>query len=254
MEKPRYFLYISYLGKGYRGWQVQPGKITIQGILENALSTILQEKISCTGAGRTDTGVNALMFVAHFDSVKEGLDDRDNIIFRLNRFLPPEIAVSRIRRVIGSAHARFDAVSRTYEYRISKSKNPFQRDTSWFRHGNLDLESMNRACTCMLDYNDFTSFSKLHTDVKTNNCVIREAFWISNGDQLVFRITADRFLRNMVRAIVGTMIEIGTGSVKPEGIREIIEAHDRSRAGKSVPAAGLSLVNIEYPVNLFIRD
>ena len=252
MEKQRYFLYLSYLGNGYSGWQVQPGKNTIQGTLEDALSTILQEEITCTGAGRTDTGVNAFFFVAHFDSDKEGLDTNDNFIFRLNRFLPAEIAIRMVRKVKSDAHARFGALSRTYEYTITKSKNPFIKDTSWLRHGELNIEAMNIACSYLLTYNDFTSFSKLHTDVKTNNCTVTEAWWTYTGDLIIFRITADRFLRNMVRAIVGTMIEIGTGSLKPEDIKSIIEARDRSLAGKSVNAAGLSLVNIEYPEHLFI--
>lgn len=254
MEKTRYFLYLSYLGTGYMGWQVQPGKATIQGILENALSTILQEKIGCTGAGRTDSGVHAAFFVAHFDSAAEGLENRENFLFRLNRFLPPEIAVNQVRRVRNGSHARFDALSRTYEYTISKSKNPFTRNTSWFRHGSLDIERMNRACSLLMEYNDFTSFSRLHSDVKTNNCLISEATWVSSGELIIFRITADRFLRNMVRAIVGTMIEIGTGSLEPEEIKVIIEARDRSRAGKSARAEGLSLVNISYREDIFISD
>jgi tRNA pseudouridine38-40 synthase len=252
MELHRYFIYLSYLGTGYRGWQVQPGKTTIQGTLENALSIILQEKIACTGAGRTDTGVHARFFVAHFDTVKPGLEKQDSFIFRLNRFLPAEIAANQIRRVNINSSARFDAISRTYEYTITRSKNPFLKDTALFMHGNLDVESMNLACKHLADYKDFTSFSKLHSDVKTNNCTISEANWITSGDLLIFRITADRFLRNMVRAIVGTMIEIGKGAIEPGSIRDIIEARDRSRAGKSVRGEGLSLVNIVYPDNIFI--
>lgn len=252
MEKQRYFLMLSYLGTGYCGWQVQPGKLTIQGVLENALSTILQENISCTGAGRTDTGVHARFFVAHFDSSGIDPDTHDNILFRLNSFLPGEIAVNSIRRVKEDAHARFSAISRTYEYTISRRKDPFSRQTSFFRYGDLDIESMNMACEYMKGYNDFTSFSKLHTDVKTNNCIISEAVWSYRGDQIVFRITADRFLRNMVRAIVGTMTDIGTGVIRAEDIKSIIEAKDRSKAGKSARAEGLSLVNIEYPGEIFI--
>lgn len=251
MGKNRYFIYLSYLGKGYYGWQVQPGRVTIQGILEDALSTILQEDIKCTGAGRTDTGVSASYFVAHFDSENSDLHHKENFIFRLNRYLPPEIAINSVTRVRNDAHARFSATSRSYVYVISRKKNPFTTDTAWFMHGNLDVGEMNRAALILKGYTDFTSFSRLHSDVKTNNCNISSAEWIDEGDRLVFRITADRFLRNMVRAIVGTMTEIGCGKLKAGDIRDIIEARDRSRAGKSARAEGLTLVNISYPADIF---
>ncbi|MCA1757486.1 MAG: tRNA pseudouridine(38-40) synthase TruA [Bacteroidales bacterium] len=251
IELYRYFIYISYLGTNYRGWQVQPGKPTVQRVVENALSVILQESIAVTGAGRTDTGVHAANFVAHFDSRKDDLATRQNILFRLNRFLPADIAAERIIAVKPDSHARFDALSRTYEYTISIRKDPFLTGRAWMRHGTLDIEKMNQACTCMMEYRDFTSFSKLHTDVKTNNCVISEAGWRREKSLLIFRITADRFLRNMVRAITGTMVDIGSGLMEPEGIRVIIEAKDRSKAGKSAVADGLVLKSIEYPESLF---
>jgi tRNA pseudouridine38-40 synthase len=247
----RYFIYLSYLGTNYRGWQVQPGKPTVQGVVENALSVILQERISVTGAGRTDTGVHASQFVAHFDSRKDDIATRQNILFRLNRFLPADIAIEKIVSVKPDSHARFDAISRTYEYTISTTKDPFLSGKAWMRHGTLDIEKMNQACSLMMEYRDFTSFSKLHTDVKTNNCIIYEAAWRRENNLLILKITADRFLRNMVRAVTGTMVEIGSGLREPEDIKAIIEARDRSAAGKSAVAAGLVLKSIEYPVSLF---
>lgn len=251
IELYRYFIQISYLGTNYRGWQVQPGKPTVQGVLENAMSVILQEGIAVTGAGRTDTGVHATQFVAHFDSRKDDLATRQNILFRLNRFLPADIAAERIVAVKPDSHARFDALSRTYEYTISTTKDPFISGKAWMRHGTLDIDRMNQACAYMMEYRDFTSFSKLHTDVKTNNCFISEAVWRRENNLLILRITADRFLRNMVRAVTGTMVEIGSGLREPEDIKAIIEARDRSAAGKSAVAAGLLLKSIEYPDSLF---
>lgn len=251
IELKRYFIYISYLGTNYRGWQVQPGKPTVQGFMTDALSVILQEKITVTGAGRTDTGVHAEQFVAHFDSRKDDLNKKRNILFRLNRFLPPDISVEKIEPVKPDSHARFDAISRTYEYTISTVKDPLLLGRAWMRHGTLDIEKMNMACRYMMEYHDFTSFSKLHTDVKTNRCSITEAFWRKEGSLIILRITADRFLRNMVRAIAGTMVDIGSGKQEPVEIKDIIEAKERSRAGKSVEAAGLILKSIKYPHSLF---
>jgi tRNA pseudouridine38-40 synthase len=251
IELFRYFIYLSYLGTNYKGWQVQPGKPTVQGVLENAMSVILQESISVTGAGRTDTGVHATQFVAHFDSRRDDLSNRQNILFRLNRFLPADIAAEKIVAVKADSHARFDALSRTYEYTVSTRKDPFLTGRVWMRHGILDIEKMNMACTYMMEYSDFTSFSKLHTDVKTNNCIIHEAAWRRENNLLIFRITANRFLRNMVRAVTGTMVDIGSGLREPGEIRTIIEARDRSAAGKSAVAAGLVLKSIEYPDSLF---
>ena len=251
IEVNRYFIYISYLGTNYRGWQVQPGKPTVQGFLEEALSVVLQEKIAVTGAGRTDTGVHAERFVAHFDSRRDDLNRGVNMLFRLNRFLPPDIAAEKIVPVTPQAHARFDALSRTYEYTISTVKDPFFMGRAWMRHGTLDIEKMNLACRYMMEYHDFTSFSKLHTDVKTNRCIITEAFWRRESNLVILRVTADRFLRNMVRAIAGTMVDIGSGKQEPGAIKSIIEAKERSRAGKSVVAAGLVLKSVKYPPSLF---
>lgn len=250
--KTRYFIFISYKGSSYHGWQVQPNSITVQKILDNALSTILEETIVTTGAGRTDTGVHALVFCAHFESNKENLSDRKNIIFRLNRFLPKDISVSQIVKVHPDAHARFSAISRTYHYYISKTKNPFLEDSAWFIHVDIDIYKMNEACDILIKHTDFTSFSKLHSDVRTNLCRIYSANWEESDDQLIFTIKADRFLRNMVRAIVGTMVDIGTGRLTPAEFESIILDKDRNKAGKSAPAKGLFLVDIEYPAEIFI--
>jgi tRNA pseudouridine38-40 synthase len=251
--KTRYFIFISYKGTSYHGWQIQPNSITVQKIMNEALSTILGEKILTTGAGRTDTGVHAMIFCAHFDSVNPDLTSRKNIVYRLNRFLPEDISVSRLIKVQPESHARFSALSRTYRYNISKTKNPFWKDSSWFIHGKIDISPMNEACGMMLNHTDFTSFSRLHTDVKTNTCKIYYAVWEEADDRLVFNIKADRFLRNMVRAVVGTMIDIGKGKLGLKEFEEIILAKDRCRAGKSAPAKGLFLIDIEYPEDIYMK-
>lgn len=240
----RYFIEFSYHGKNYFGYQIQPREITVQEELEKALSTILREEIKTTGAGRTDTGVHAKKMFAHFDT-EQDLDK--NLPQKLNSFLAPDISVKRIFGVKDGFHARFDAVYRTYEYFISLEKNPFTQDFSWqIRNRNLDIEKMNEACKILFEYDDFTSFAKLHTDNKTNICRIYKAFWEQNGTELKFTISADRFLRNMVRAIVGTMVEIGSGKLKPEDLRKIIEEKNRNSAGISAPANGLFLVDVGY--------
>ncbi len=248
----RYFIFLSYRGTSYHGWQIQPNGITVQEILDKALSVILKEKINTTGAGRTDTGVHAQVFCAHFDSGSSDLDEKKNFIYKLNVYLPPDISANSIRKVRGESNARFSALSRTYIYYISRKKDPFTDDSSWFIHGDIDLDSMNRAAAALLEHTDFTSFSRLHSEVKTNNCRIMRAEWTVNGNQLVFTIQADRFLRNMVRAIVGTMASVGSGKISVEGFNTIIMAKDRGKAGKSAPAKGLFLTGIEYPENIFI--
>jgi tRNA pseudouridine38-40 synthase len=250
--RTRYFIFISFKGTSYHGWQIQPDSPTVQEMLDDALSTIFNEKISTTGAGRTDTGVHASVFCAHFESTKSDLATKKNIVFRLNRFLPKDISVSRVMKVHEDAHARFSAISRTYQYNISKTKDPFREDSAWFLHGNIDTALMNEACGVLINHTDFTSFSRLHSDVKTNFCKIYKAKWEEYVDRLVFTIKADRFLRNMVRAIVGTMIIVGTGKMKIKEFEEIILAKDRCRAGKSAPAKGLFLIDIEYPEEIFV--
>lgn len=243
----RYFIFLSYKGTIYHGWQVQPNAISVQEVLEKALSTILYETISVVGAGRTDTGVHASFFCAHFECSDDKTTDTDKIIYKLNSLLPEDIVVFGIKKVSQDDHARFSATSRTYKYFISQDKSPFGNDYSWYLNKNFNIEKMNDACAIMMRHTDFTSFSKLHTDVKTNNCVIKEAYWQKEGSYLVFTIKADRFLRNMVRAIVGTMVEVGLEKISLEDFNNIIEAKDRCQAGQSVPAKGLFLIDIEYP-------
>lgn len=237
---------MSYNGKNYHGWQIQPNAVTVQAVLENALSLLLKNKIEVTGAGRTDTGVHAKYFVAHFDTDNAAIDC-EKLKFQLNKFLPTDIFIKNIYPVTDTAHSRFDAISRTYEYFISTKKNPFFIDFAWFIHFNSDIRIMNEAAAILLEYTDFTSFSKLHTDTKTNNCKIFHAQWEEKNDLLVFTIKADRFLRNMVRAIVGTSIDVGSGKISIPEFRNIIESKNRCNAGQSVPPQGLSLVDIEYP-------
>jgi tRNA pseudouridine38-40 synthase len=238
----------------YHGWQLQPNSVTVQKIMDNALSVVLNEDISTTGAGRTDTGVHALFFCAHFDSLSPDLTARKNLVFRLNRFLPEDISVSSIRKVLPDANARYSAISRTYKYYLSLTKNPFFNSSSWFLHGDIDIDAMNQACRTLITYSDFTSFSKLHSDSKTNICKIHDARWEKENNSLVFKIKADRFLRNMVRAIVGTMVEIGFGKMNQKEFEEVILATDRCRAGTSAPAKGLFLTDIEYPAEIFMQE
>jgi tRNA pseudouridine38-40 synthase len=230
---------------------VQPASVTVQKILDEALSVILNETISTIGAGRTDTGVHALVFCAHFDSKSDDLAARKNLVFRLNRYLPEDISVTGISKMVPYANARYSATSRTYKYYISRVKDPFFKDSSWFLHGNLNIAAMNDAASLLLKHSDFTSFSRLHSDTKTNICRIFSASWEEKENRIVFTIKADRFLRNMVRAIVGTMIDIGSGKISLKKFEEIILVKNRGKAGKSAPAKGLFLVNIEYPEEIF---
>jgi tRNA pseudouridine38-40 synthase len=224
----------------------------VQKVLDEALSVVLNEKISTVGAGRTDTGVHALIFCANFDSTSPDLDKSKKIIFRLNCYLPEDISVYSIRKVLPDANARFSAISRTYKYYISRTKDPFFSNSSWYLHYDTDIPIMNEAGKILSAHSDFTSFSKLHSGAKTNICRIYQAKWEIQENRIVFTIKADRFLRNMVRAIVGTMIELGTGKINLEKFEEVILAKDRCRAGKSAPAKGLFLTEIEYPAEIFI--
>lgn len=246
----RYFIEFSYNGKAYRGWQNQPNAISVQQVLEEALSKMLRTKIAVMGAGRTDAGVHASQMFAHFDVTEEF--DIDTIIFKLNCYLPKDIAIHQIYEVHQKAHARFNALSRTYHYRISNKKNVFNSDFAYHVYFSLDVEKMNEACEILLQYKDFQCFSKSNTDVKTYHCDIKEAYWKLENDELIFTITADRFLRNMVRAIVGTLIEIGLGKMEVDKLHDIIISKNRSEAGFSVPAQGLFLTEIVYPDNLRI--
>lgn len=245
-------MFLSYNGTRYHGWQIQPGAVTVQSTLEQSLSLILNEEIKTTGAGRTDSGVHATFFCAHFESLKPDLDTNENFIFRLNRFLPPDIAIKSLRKVFHGAHARYSALSRTYKYYISRSKDPFVANSSWYIYGQIDVNLMNEACRIILNHTDFTSFSRLHSDNKTNICNVYDAYWEEKGECLIFTIKADRFLRNMVRAIVGTMISVGEHKTDVTGFEDILNALDRCRAGKSAPAEGLFLTDIEYPPEIFM--
>jgi tRNA pseudouridine38-40 synthase len=249
--KRRYFIYFSYKGTAYHGWQIQPNGISVQEVLTKALGTVLRRELEITGAGRTDTGVHARLMVAHFD-LEADLPGKFDLTNKLNSILPNDIVVFKVVEVQQEAHARFDAISRKYEYHVVIAKNAFKNELAARVSNNLDFEAMNRAASVLKDYRDFTSFSKLHTDVKTNNCSICHAEWTQQGDEWVFTIQADRFLRNMVRAIVGTLFEVGRGRISVEDFKIIIEAKDRCKAGTSVPAHGLYLVEIQYPNDLFI--
>ncbi len=246
----RYFIRFAYFGKAYHGWQNQPNALTVQQVLERALSTLSRQEISVIGAGRTDTGVHAKEMFAHFD-VDTTLEAVE-LVHRLNSFLPEDIAIGEIFQVTEEAHARFDAIERTYEYWIVQKKNPFYKDSAHFVWSPLQLDYMNKAASIMMEYDDFECFSKSNTDVKTFICLIKQAYWEKGKEKLVFTITADRFLRNMVRAVVGTLLEVGMGRMEPEGIRAIIESKDRGKAGVSVPAKGLYLTKIKYPETIYI--
>ena len=247
----RYFIKLAYNGSGFHGWQVQSSARTVQGVMEEALSKVLRSRIQLMGCGRTDTGVHAGDFYAHFDfhhKMKE--EDLEHLAFKLNKMLGKEIAIYSIFPVGEEAHARFDATHRRYHYRIARKKNPFEADFSWYLFGKLDIHRMNQACEIMKEHKDFECFSKVNTDVKTFLCDIYEAQWTETEDMLIFSITANRFLRNMVRAIVGTMIDLGQHKIDPEDFRKILESRDRSEAGFSVPAKGLFLAEVGYPEGL----
>ena len=243
----RYFFKLAYNGENYCGWQVQPNGIAVQEVLNNAVSLLLKEEINLTGAGRTDAGVHAREFYAHFDSERQFTEqERKQFIDKMNSFLSQDIVIYDFFPVKDNFHARFDAASRTYRYYIATNKMPFHTKFTHRVFHKLDIESMNKACEKLILYQDFTSFSKIHTQTKTNNCTVTQARWFFENELLVFEITADRFLRNMVRSIVGTMLEVGRGKMSIEAFCEIIEHKDRSLAGVSVPAHALFLEKIVY--------
>jgi tRNA pseudouridine38-40 synthase len=242
---PRYFVQLCYKGTRYHGWQYQPNALSVQEVIEKAFSVILQEKIEVTGAGRTDTGVHASFYMLHFDSVNNQIEEK--LVSKLNSLLPPDIAINSVRNVPVEAHARFSALSRTYRYCIHQKKDPFLTETSFYFRRKLDIDRMNEASQVLYRISDFTSFSKLHSDVKTNICKIFYAYWEQENEKIVFTVKADRFLRNMVRALTGTLIEVGLGKISMEEFNEIINKRDRRAAGVSVPATGLFITDIEYP-------
>jgi len=241
----RYFLKLSYFGKAYHGWQNQPDSISVQEVLEQNLSKVLPFSVAIVGAGRTDAGVHARQMFAHFDASEEF--DFEDLAYKLNSMLPKDIAISEVFQVRKDAHARFDAVARSYEYHLLQYKDVFAYDQAWYFRYELDLEKMNKAAEILKEYSDFQCFSKSRTDVHTYNCRIDEAKWVEKNGKFIFYITADRFLRNMVRAVVGTLLEIGQGKQPLEYMHEVIKSKDRGKAGTSVPAHGLYLTRIEYP-------
>ena len=242
----RYFIECAYKGTNYSGWQIQINALTVQEVIEKALSTLLKHKIDMTGSSRTDTGVHAMQQFAHFE-MEEEIIDCENLVYRINKLLPFDISVQKIFKVADDYHSRFEAISRKYEYRISRKKNPFQKGLSYEFNGNLDIERMNEASRILFKHIDYQCFSKIKTEVLTFNCTILEAQWKEEkNDSLVFHIKANRFLRGMVRAIVGTLLEVGTGKISVSDFERIILSKDRKKAGWSVPAEGLFLMEVNY--------
>ena len=244
----RVFIEIAYDGGAYHGWQKQPNAMTVQEELEHYFFKLFQKPIALVGAGRTDAGVHARQMVAHVDL--ESHTDTEDLMYKLNRMLPKTISVLKIYKVHPEAHARFDALSREYRYYISRKKDPFVFDFALWERRKLDVEAMNKACALLKTYRNFQCFSKVKTDVKTYNCKIEKAFWKETDNQLIFTIKANRFLRDMVRAIVGTMLAIGFKRKEVAELKNIIESRDRAQAGKSVAAKGLFLHKIEYPKSI----
>jgi tRNA pseudouridine38-40 synthase len=272
-QKQRYFIELAYNGTSYHGWQSQPNAVGVQALVNKALSTVFRTDIETTGAGRTDTGVHARQLFAHFDVasqlidhgslfIEKDIDDNGSthkakpstmnhelstLLRSINALLPHDIAAKALIPVREDAHARFDATQRSYEYHIHFEKDPFLHNFSWLLRDRPDVALMNEAAKIMMEYTDFSCFSKSNTQVKTNNCKITRAEWVEQGDKLVFHISADRFLRNMVRAVVGTLIMVGKHEIAPGEVRNIIESKNRSKAGTSVPACGLYLTEVRYP-------
>jgi tRNA pseudouridine38-40 synthase len=252
MSLYRYFIRLAYDGTSFHGWQRQPNAPTVQQTLEEAMTMMLRSPVTLTGAGRTDTGVHADEFFAHFDfDRKLSVTECEKLVFRLNGFLGGDIVLFEIFQVKADAHARFSAILRTYRYCVARVQDPFRRNYTHFIYGDIDVELMNQGAELVMGYEDFTSFSKVDTDTSTNNCRITHARWGTEGNELVFTITADRFLRNMVRAIVGTLLQLGTGKISLEELKSIIESKNRSNAGDSVPGKGLTLHRIVYPEGIF---
>ena len=245
----RYIVHLAYNGANYCGWQTQPGLPTVQQTLESALSTLLRTPIAVVGCGRTDTGVHASDFYAHFDLMAP-LDD--NLVFKLNSYLPPDIVIFYIKPVADNFHARFSATSRTYQYHVSTARLPFAQGLYNRIYFEPDVELMNQAASVLMEYDDFTSFAKLHTDNKTNICHLTEAHWERVDEQIVFTITSNRFLRNMVRSVTGTLLDVGRGKLTIEGLRTIIEKKNRSAAGVSMPAHGLFLTKVTYELDKYL--
>ena len=246
----RYLLAFSYDGGSFHGYQIQPNATTVQSLLQDKLSLLLGFKLEIVGSSRTDTGVHAHQQFAHFD-LPEGKKVKENAVFRLNRMLPDSLVVKGIYKVSDDFHARFAALSRTYEYRISPIKNPFNSAFSYRFGVELDVEAMNQAAALFFKHTDYQCFSKVKTEVTTFECTIMQAFWAYRGDELIFTVQGNRFLRGMVRAVVGTLLELGQGRLTMTQLQEILDSKDRCKAGRAVPAHGLHLVEVEYPASIF---
>ena len=252
MATQRYFATLSFHGAAFSGWQVQPEQATVQGVLGNALQRVLGADELPVGAGRTDSGVHGRNYVAHFD-LPEPLEEVEQACYKLNRMLPPGIAVHRLNAVLPEAHARFSCGSRSYVYRIARVKDPFNRDTAWSVERSLDAEAMHKAALCLVGEHDFSAFAKAQADHTTPFCTVYEAHWAVDGDEWHFTIRANRFLRNMVRALVGTLVELGQGMWTLEEFQALLQGGDRSLSGSSAPAHGLFFNGATYPQNLFVH-
>jgi tRNA pseudouridine38-40 synthase len=249
----RYFIEFAYKGTEFHGWQIQPNANSIQEELQKALKILFKTEIQVVGAGRTDAGVHAEQLFAHFNIETEF--ESTTYVYRLNALLPSTIIVYSIIKVKPDAHARFDALSRSYEYRIFLGNNPFNNELTWqLINKKLNIVKMNTAAEILLNYTNFKCFSRSKTDVKTYNCDVKRAIWKLNGKELTFYIKADRFLRNMVRAIVGTLIEVGEEKLSIEDFKNIIESKNRTNAGASAPARGLFLTEVNYPKSIYLNE
>ncbi len=246
----RYFIELSYRGTRYYGWQLQRNAPSVQQALEEGLAVLLREAVEVTGAGRTDTGVHAAYYVAHFDVARE-IADPEGFCYHLNAVLPGDIAVFGLTRVADDAHARFDAVRREYRYHILSCKDPFRRETTWQYYVDMDIDAMNRAAALVLEHEDFTTFSKLHSNNKTTICHVYKSLWYKKNNELIYTVASDRFLRNMVRSLVGTLVDVGRGKLSVDGFADALRSLDRSRASGSAPAQGLFLSDVAYDENVF---
>jgi tRNA pseudouridine38-40 synthase len=249
-EQYRYFLELAYKGTAYHGWQVQQNAHTVQAELNRALSTILRREVETMGSGRTDTGVHAKQQYVHFDHPQKL--EAEDFLKRVNSLLPSDIAIYKLLPVKAEAHTRFDALWRSYEYHITLHKDPFRLEQAWHCFYKLDVEKMNQAAELLLTHTDFECFSKVKTNVNNFRCEIKTAHWEQNSERLIFHITANRFLRGMVRAIVGTLVQVGTGKIDLDGFQKVLNSQSRAKAGSAVPPQGLFLSRITYPDRIFI--
>lgn len=247
----RYFFEIAYNGKNYNGWQAQQNSMGVQTVVENALGKLLQSQINIVGSGRTDTGVHCEQQFFHAD-IEKGFDSA-NLLLRVNSFLPKDIVIRSIKAVKATASARYDATERTYRYEITRTKNPFLDGLAWHYFKPLDIQSMNQAAALLIGEHDFECFSKVKTDVNHFLCEVKKAAWRENAERLVFTISANRFLRGMVRAVVGTLLDVGTGKISLEDFKAIVRSRDRKKAGANVPSHGLYLMKVKYPSGIFLK-